>query len=74
MVLDEATSHLDTATEARAELTFAARGGTLVIIAHRLSSALRAQQVLMMDSGLPLVGSHDQLMDRSLGYAALMRA
>ena len=74
MVLDEATSHLDPVAEARAELAFAARGGTLVVIAHRLSSALRARQVLMMDSGPPLVGSHDQLLARSPGYAALMRA
>ena len=41
-ILDEATSHLDPAAAAHAERAFAARPGTLIVIAHRMSSALRA--------------------------------
>ncbi len=40
-VLDEATCHLDPAAEARAERAFADRPGTLIVVAHRMSSALR---------------------------------
>jgi ATP-binding cassette subfamily C protein len=74
VVLDEATAHLDPATEAMAEQAFADRGGTLVVIAHRLSSAIRAELVLMMDGGRPVLGSHAELLSGSPGYAELMRA
>ncbi|HEX5407531.1 MAG TPA: ABC transporter ATP-binding protein [Pseudonocardiaceae bacterium] len=74
VVLDEATAHLDPATEAMAEQAFAERGGTLVVIAHRLSSAIRAELVLMMDGGRPVLGSHAELLTGSPGYAELMRA
>jgi ATP-binding cassette subfamily C protein len=74
VVLDEATSHLDPAAEAVVERAFARRGGTLVVIAHRLSSALRAEQVLIMDNGVALLGSHTELLATSTGYAELMRA
>jgi ATP-binding cassette subfamily C protein len=74
IVLDEATAYLDPAAEARAEQAFARRGGTLIVIAHRLSSALRANQVLIMDGGRPILDSHDALLRRSASYAELMRA
>jgi ATP-binding cassette subfamily C protein len=74
VVLDEATAYLDPAAEAVAEQAFAQRGGTLIVIAHRLSSALRAGQVLVMDGGTALLGTHPQLLRRSAGYAELMRA
>jgi ATP-binding cassette, subfamily C, bacterial len=74
VVLDEATAHLDPATEAQAEEAFADRDGTLVVIAHRLSSAIRAQQVLVMAAGTPTLGTHDDLLVSSPGYAELMRA
>jgi ATP-binding cassette subfamily C protein len=74
VVLDEATAHLDPATEAQAEEAFADRDGTLVVIAHRLSSAIRAQQVLVMAAGRPTLGTHDDLLVSSPGYAELMRA
>ncbi|MFC7484020.1 ATP-binding cassette domain-containing protein [Luedemannella flava] len=63
-VLDEATCHLDPAAERRAEEAFAARGGTLVVIAHRLSSALRARRVLALD------GARAELYDQSAGDIA----
>ncbi len=74
VVLDEATAHLDPATEAVAEQAFADRDGTLVVIAHRLTSAFRAQRVLLMDGGLPVLGTHAELLAGSPGYAELMRA
>ncbi|MFE0022407.1 ATP-binding cassette domain-containing protein [Amycolatopsis sp. NPDC059021] len=74
VVLDEATSHLDPVAEARAERAFAARGGILVVIAHRLSSAMRAERVLVMDGRETALGSHEELLTRSSRYAELMRA
>jgi ATP-binding cassette subfamily C protein len=61
VVLDEATCHLDPAAERTAELAFAARPGTLVVIAHRISSALRADRVLVLDGTGATVGDHDSL-------------
>ncbi|WP_216210871.1 ABC transporter ATP-binding protein [Amycolatopsis aidingensis] len=74
IVLDEATANLDAAAEARAERAFAARGGVLVVIAHRLSSALRANRVLVMDGRDTLLGGHDELLVSSPRYAELMQA
>ncbi|MBV9944306.1 MAG: hypothetical protein JO262_19410, partial [Solirubrobacterales bacterium] len=59
---DEATSHLDLATEAVVEEAFSRRGGTLVVIAHRLSSARRARRVLLMEGGrLTPISDDDEL-------------
>lgn len=74
VILDEATSHLDPAAEARVERVFAEREGILVVIAHRLSSALRANRVLVMDGGEPLLGSHEHLLKTSPLYGQLMLA
>jgi len=74
VILDEATSHLDPAAEATVERAFAERGGILVVIAHRLSSALRAKRVLVMDGGPPLLGEHADLVRSSPAYAELMQA
>jgi ATP-binding cassette subfamily C protein len=59
-VLDEATSHLDPAAEERVERAFAARGA-LVVIAHRVSSAMRASRVLVLDGDRPMLGDHHTL-------------
>ncbi|MGH3998352.1 MAG: ATP-binding cassette domain-containing protein, partial [Pseudonocardiaceae bacterium] len=48
VILDEATCHLDPVAEARAERAFAERHGTLIVIAHRISSAMRADRILVM--------------------------
>ncbi|GII76313.1 ABC transporter ATP-binding protein [Sphaerisporangium rufum] len=72
VILDEATCHLDPAAEARAEEAFAARGGTLVVIAHRLTSALRARRVLVMDGARALAGTHDELLAASPLYRDLL--
>ncbi|MGQ4365083.1 ATP-binding cassette domain-containing protein [Streptomyces sp. SAS_272] len=72
-LLDEATCHLDPEAEARAERAFAARpGGTLVVVAHRVSSALRADRVLVMDGPRTAHGTHDELLGRSPLYRDLV--
>lgn len=71
-ILDEATCHLDPATEAVVEQAFAERPGTLVVVAHRITSALRARRVLIMDGGPPLLGRHDELVARSPAYRDLV--
>lgn len=72
VVLDEATCHLDPAAEARAELAFAHRPGTLVVIAHRISSALRARRVLVMDGQRISLGTHEELLRESPLYRDLV--
>ncbi|MET8042277.1 ABC transporter ATP-binding protein [Micromonospora sp. NPDC005215] len=72
MILDEATCHLDPALEATVESAFARRPGSLVVIAHRISSALRADRVLVLDGDEPVLGTHWQLMARSATYRALV--
>ncbi|WP_051970006.1 ATP-binding cassette domain-containing protein [Kitasatospora azatica] len=49
VILDEATAHLDPAAEERAERAFQDRPGTLIVIAHRASSAARARRILHLD-------------------------
>jgi ATP-binding cassette subfamily C protein len=72
VVLDEATCHLDPAAERRAELAFAARPGTLIVIAHRISSALRADRVLVLDGVGAAVGDHGTLLRTSALYRDLL--
>lgn len=72
VILDEATCHLDPAAEARAELAFAARGGSLLVIAHRISSARRARRILVLDGTHALLGTHAELLTRSRLYADLV--
>ncbi|CAM5310784.1 ABC transporter ATP-binding protein [Streptomyces purpurascens] len=72
-LLDEATCHLDPETEERAERAFAARpGGTLVVVAHRISSARRAGRVLVMDGRSTAYGGHEELLRTSALYRDLV--
>jgi ATP-binding cassette, subfamily B, bacterial len=74
IVLDEATSSLDPATEAAVELALAAvaEGRTVVTIAHRLSTAERADRVVVMEHGRVVeVASHDELVEQGERYAKL---
>ncbi|MBE1490103.1 ATP-binding cassette domain-containing protein [Plantactinospora soyae] len=71
-ILDEATCHLDPTAEATVELAFAARPGCLVVVAHRISSALRARQVLILADGRPMLGRHEELLARSATYRELV--
>jgi putative ABC transport system ATP-binding protein len=74
LILDEATSSVDPATEARLgrALDSLARGRTAVTIAHRLSTAARADKVLVFDHGrLVEQGTHAQLVSQGGVYAGL---
>jgi len=71
-MLDEATCHLDPAAAARAESAFADRPGALIVIAHRISSALRAQRVLVLDGNRAAVGDHVSLLASSALYRDLV--
>ncbi|MGW6685453.1 ATP-binding cassette domain-containing protein [Streptomyces sp. NPDC054961] len=72
LLLDEATCHLDPRTEERAERVLAERPGTLVVVAHRISSAARADRVLVLDGTRAVCGTHAQLPDRSPLYRDLV--
>jgi ATP-binding cassette subfamily C protein len=71
VVLDEATCFLDPDAERRAEEAFATRGGTLIVIAHRISSARRAQKILVMDGNRATLGTHTSLLSSSPLYQEL---
>ncbi|MFD3523515.1 hypothetical protein [Streptomyces sp. NPDC058653] len=70
--LDEATRHLDMRSEAVVESAFAARPGTLIVIAHRLASALGGRRVLLLDDTRAVCGTHADLLSAEPGYAALV--
>jgi ATP-binding cassette subfamily B protein len=74
IVLDEATSSLDPQTEAALEQALAAitPGRTVITIAHRLSTAERADRVAVMEHGkLIEIASHDELVANGDRYARL---
>lgn len=72
IILDEATCHLDPSAEAVAERAFADRDGTLIVVAHRISSAARAGQVLLMDGPRTAQGRHQDLVEGSSAYGSLV--
>jgi ATP-binding cassette subfamily B protein len=74
IVLDEATSSLDPGTERAVERAIAAvsQGRTVITIAHRLSTAERADRVALFEQGrLVEIASHDTLVAQGARYAAL---
>ena len=74
LLFDEATSALDTATEReiQAQLDAIARERTTLVIAHRLSTVVSADQILVMDAGRIVErGHHDDLLARGGVYARL---
>lgn len=74
LILDEATSSLDQRSEAVVEraLDHVLRGRTSVIIAHRLSTALRADRVAVVeDGGIAEIGSHAELVAAGGIYARM---
>jgi len=73
LILDEATCHLDPAAEERVERVLAARGGTLIVVAHRISSALRAQRVVLMDGAGMVSGTHWELLTLSAAHGERLR-
>ena len=75
LVLDEATSSLDTQTEfaVQRELERLAEGRTTITIAHRLSTVRDADQIVVLDRGRIVErGTHDELLERGGAYAALV--
>ena len=77
LVLDEATSSVDSLTEVRISraLERLALGRTTISIAHRLSTASRADRVVMLESGRIVEdGSHTELLNAGGKYAALYEA
>ncbi|UVS78952.1 putative ABC transporter ATP-binding protein [Actinokineospora sp. UTMC 2448] len=76
VILDEATAHLDTTSEAavQAALTEALQGRTALVIAHRLSTIRAADQILVIEAGRVVEqGTHDDLLARDGRYAELHR-
>lgn len=72
LILDESTCHLDPAAEAHAEDALADRPDTtLIVIAHRLSSALRADRILVLDGAGTAFGTHESLLRDSPLYRDL---
>lgn len=72
LILDEATSSVDASTEVRISraLRKLALGRTTVSIAHRLSTAARAERVILLENGRIVEdGSHDQLIAKNGRYA-----
>jgi len=74
LLLDEATSSLDSESEQQIQKALAelATGRTVIAIAHRLSTVLSADQIIVMDGGhLKEIGTHAELLEKSGYYRRL---
>ena len=76
VILDEATAHLDSGSEAavQAALDEALTGRTSIVIAHRLSTVRQADSIVVLDHGRVVdQGTHAELLARGGVYAELYR-
>lgn len=77
LILDEATSSIDTRTEIRVQKAFGAlmENKTSFVVAHRLSTILGSDKILYMEKGKILeTGTHSELLQLNGKYAALFRS
>lgn len=77
LVLDEATAYCDPDNEAELQkaLSALAKGKTVIVIAHRLSSVADADQILLIKDGcLVAHGTHDDLLNHSTAYSDMWQA
>ena len=76
LILDEATSSLDTVTEAEIQRSFEelAEGRTTIVIAHRLSTVRNADEIIVLDeTGIRERGTHEELLNSDGIYSGLYR-
>ena len=77
LILDEATSNIDTMTELRVQKAFAAmvKGRTSFVVAHRLSTIKESDRILVMNQGHVVeTGTHEELLAKGGFYAKLYRS
>ena len=77
LILDEATSSLDGVNEGaiRDALNRLSQGRTTITIAHRFSSVVHADRIVVLDEGRVIeTGCHQELMERRGAYAGLVLA
>ncbi|HEK9101348.1 peptidase domain-containing ABC transporter [Bacillus thuringiensis] len=72
LILDEATSQMDSLTEQKLNDTFRKNGITQLVIAHRLAAITDADAIIVMDQGrIEAIGSHDTLLNECELYRLL---
>jgi ATP-binding cassette subfamily B protein len=74
VILDEATAHLDSENESLVQeaLRVALKGRTSIVIAHRLSTVMEADQILVLEKGLIVErGKHEELIAKGGLYSEL---
>lgn len=77
LIMDEATSHIDTETESmiKKALEVVSKNRTVIVVAHRLSTIYAADKIIVLDHGLKVEeGKHSELVEQNGYYANMYRA